>query len=235
MAPRRTIFGFSRPRRRRLVAAAAALLVVAFLGAAVAQSATPPGPDELAWGAYRAGLGYPVFSEALFERADYEGIDPRCLMTITIAWEAAPTIVANVESGLMEVLVEGVTRAEAQAVLMAESPYFNAEIDCVGTWAGWGGGVFDSTYGDLDFGDGTGGRAPYEGGESVILYALDGHTMTGRWVEPASRVTCDVSVAGSEHWGSIEFEFDDDFTSFEGTWDYCGGDDEGAWNGTLIE
>ncbi len=199
-------------------------------------SGTPPAPGDPAWGAYRSGLGYPVGSEALLERAAYEGIDPRCLMTVTVAWTENPRIVANVAAGLMVPIVEFVPRVEAQAALLAESPFFNADIDCVGSWAGWGGGVFDTNFGPVDFGDGRGGRGTYgSSGDSTIVYTLSGHTLTGRWVQPVAARRCSGEAAGSEYWGKVRFEFNEDFSAFQGAWDYCGDGDEAHWNGSRVE
>jgi len=225
-------------RARRRSAWWAAVIAVMAIGTVHAQGGAsgPPGPSEPEWGAYRSGLGYPVFSDDLQDRADEEGIDPRCLMTITIAWQANPSIVANVENGLLEVLVEGVPRAEAQAVLMAESPYFNGDIDCAGTPpATWQGGTYSSTYGNIDFGAGDSGRGVYEGGDSAIIYAMIGRVMTGFWVEPASSMRCDSSVGGSEYWGRIRFEFDEEFGGWSGTWGYCDEDPERTWTGSRAE
>jgi hypothetical protein len=225
-----------------LLTAAAAL----FVGTALAQGvATPPPADAPAWGASRAGLGYPAFSDALFERADEEGIDPRCLMTITIAWTQHPGIVANVANGLMEVLVSGVTRAEAQAVLVEESPYFDSDIDCTGASQGaaaaahpaWTGGVYGSTYGDIDFGSGGAqGRGMYDDGEAFVAYVLEGRTMTGAWIEPSSASQCETTRGGSEYWGWIEFEFNEDFSEWPGLWGYCDYEvTRGTWTGTREE
>jgi hypothetical protein len=205
------------------------------LVACAALAQTPPAPDAPAWGAYRAGLGYPVFSDALDERAAYEAIDPRCLMTITIAWDLHPRIVAN---GLMEVLVSRVTRAEAQAVLMQESPYFNDDIDCTGASpSAWTGGIYRSTYGDIDFGSGgTRGRGVYGGShDGVIVYTLNGRTMTGYWIEPSSSQRCASAREGSEYWGWIAFEFDAGFETWTGSWGYCDDEVAGTWTGELDE
>lgn len=227
------------PWSRARSVTSAILAAVAAMCFSTAPAQTPPGPDAPDWGAYRSGLGYPVSSDALVERADEEGIDPRCLMTITIAWDLHPRIVANVANGLMEVLVSGVTRAEAQAVLMEESPYFNSDIDCTGASpSAWTGGIYRSTYGDIDFGaGGTRGRGVYGGShDGVIVYTLNGRTMNGTWIQPSSAQRCGSTREGSEYWGWIEFEFEEDFGAWTGTWGYCDDDEvQGAWTGTLDE
>lgn len=114
----------------RVVLVVAALVALPALSApAAAQS---PRPGDPVWGAYAAGLGYPVNSDALQERASQEGIDPRCLMTVTVAWMEHPRIVENVRLGLLRALVEGVTLTQAQEAMYAHSVYMNSEIDCSG-------------------------------------------------------------------------------------------------------
>lgn len=132
------------------------LVSVAALAAATAPVAAPArgqNPGDAVWGAYASGVGYPVNSEALLERAAHEGIDPRCLMTVTVAWMEHPRIVLNVSLGLLNPLVEGVTFEAAQGALYANSPYFNHDIVCTGT----GGGEGDGGGGGRGGGGGSGG------------------------------------------------------------------------------
>jgi len=235
---RLSAFPFALPgilRARLGIAVAIALALTLWLGSlpgALAQGFVPPAPGDAAWGAYRSGLGYPIGSDALAERAAAEGIDQRCLTTITVAWSAAPVIVAKVAAGLMEALIENVPLERAQAEMYAQSPYFSSEIDCTPSSGLLG--AYDTTYGRLDF-RGGGGRATYEGDEARILYQLDGRTMTGTWVEPAAAVRCESSVDGSDNWGRIVIAFEADFGAFTGEWSYCDRELSGSWTGVRVD
>ena len=54
----------------------------------------------------------------------------------------------------------------------------------------------------------------------------------GYWVEDTGSKVCgNVLKDGSRHWGKVIFQFNDNYTSFKGTWDYCGQGKKTRWNG----
>jgi len=54
----------------------------------------------------------------------------------------------------------------------------------------------------------------------------------GYWVEDSGSTPCANGLKdGSRHWGKIMFQFNDNYTSFEGKWDYCGQGKKSYWNG----
>lgn len=227
-------------RTDRLAFTALLLTTAAFTALARAQS-----PSEPVWGAYLSGVGYVVNSEALFERTAFEGIDPLCFMTVTVAPVDHPVVVANVANGLIEVLASGVTFAEAQEVMYQYSPHFNGDIDCVGEFedlggAGSGGQRWSSSYGIIEFERGLAGdRASYTHRQGRFVYSLEGTLMAGNWIQLGSAVQCETEVEGSFYWGTFEFVFDEEFTEFEGVWDHCGLGSSatgmsGTWQGSRV-
>ena len=63
---------------------------------------------------------------------------------------------------------------------------------------------------------------------------LSGRTLTGFWVQDSSAVYCGSAKDGSNFWGHIEFEFNEDFTSFTGEYQWCDADQNQFWDGTRI-
>lgn len=92
---------------------------------------------------------------------------------------------------------------------------------------------YNTSYGAMTF---TGpGSATYDTDNGEIEGSFDGLVLTGRWGEDSAAVQCDsTGPSGTNFWGGIEFTFTADLSSFTGTWDYCGAQDGGAWNGSLI-
>lgn len=77
-------------------------------------------------------------------------------------------------------------------------------------------------------------RFPYGDRQGRLIDAsfdVTGCALTGFWVEAASAAPCDTTVDGSEHWGRIEWRFDVDGRSFEGTYGDCDDDPVRPWNG----
>ncbi len=108
------------------------LLPAVFLAAAISVPAAAQQPSDPAWGVYASGSGFRVGSAALLARAEQEGISPNCLMTYTVAPDASPNIQAGLASGTLEMVISGVTRDRAQAVMYLHSPNFNSDINCTG-------------------------------------------------------------------------------------------------------
>ena len=79
--------------------------------------------------------------------------------------------------------------------------------------------------------------APYDhdGGRIIgqMRLGASGPVITGSWVEAGSGVTCDTAVDGSHHWGAVTLQFNPDYTSFTGSWDYCGESGGGNWVGEI--
>jgi hypothetical protein len=83
-------------------------------------------------------------------------------------------------------------------------------------------------------------RAPYTDddgrviGRFVAPKCIDcGAVLEGVWVETDSGRRCDTVQDGSEHWGRVTFEFDPAYTSFSGSWDYCGAGSGSSWRGEI--
>lgn len=85
-------------------------------------------------------------------------------------------------------------------------------------------------------------RAPYSHdngrivGEMLIPKCLDtcGPQVRGVWVEADSAHECSSAKDGSYYWGNVELDFNVQYTSFSGHWDYCGeGGGGGSWQGGL--
>jgi hypothetical protein len=68
------------------------------------------------------------------------------------------------------------------------------------------------------------GRMVYYPGGSVDFHtAGDDGKWEGMWVESSAPKRCDVPHAnGSHYWGIVLFQFSENYTEFEGSWDYCG-------------
>lgn len=92
------------------------------------------------------------------------------------------------------------------------------------------GGQWETTFGDMVLGDGSGA---YTSDNGRLVFEVEGNTLDGFWIEDGSARPCDAARDGSEHWGRIVLSFDETFSSFSGGWGYCDDDpDEGSWSGT---
>ena len=100
-----------------------------------------------------------------------------------------------------------------------------------GTWT-------TTSFGTLDFewfrNELVGSYHP--GQHPVITGSLSGESFDGFWAEHASNVACDSDREDSEghaqpHWGTLEIEFYDNFSTFCGTWSYCDQSESLDWKG----
>ena len=61
--------------------------------------------------------------------------------------------------------------------------------------------------------------------------ADDSGKWEGYWVEDSGSHRCDTKEGGSHHWGVVEFQFNEAYNEFEGTWDFCGNGLKHGWKG----
>ncbi len=54
---------------------------------------------------------------------------------------------------------------------------------------------------------------------------------TGYWVEVSAPQYYDLAKDGSHYWGVVQFQFNEAYNEFEGTWDFCGKDLKHGWKG----
>ncbi len=84
-------------------------------------------------------------------------------------------------------------------------------------------------------------RADYRIGSSTgsesgrLVGRLDGLALTGTWITETFGTPCETDFEGRNTWGKFEFIFNDDFTSFDGTFGVCDGAMGRTWTGTRIE
>ncbi len=93
-----------------------------------------------------------------------------------------------------------------------------------GLWEYWGyPGLTLVQVGDHVFGT-------YQDGDGWMKLAVqDEHTLIGHWYENEhASITCESERDGTQHWGSLQLHFDDDFSAYEGTFGDCG-DLTGSW------
>jgi hypothetical protein len=65
----------------------------------------------------------------------------------------------------------------------------------------------------------------------IIFVATDGNgKWEGHWIEDGSD-ECSAEMDGSKLWGAAIFQFNDDYTQFEATWDMCGNGLGYPWRG----
>ena len=65
----------------------------------------------------------------------------------------------------------------------------------------------------------------------IIFVATDGNgRWEGYWIEDGS-IECSTEKDGSQLWGVAIFNFNDDYSRFEGTWDMCGSGKGSSWIG----
>lgn len=110
--------------------------------------------------------------------------------------------------------------------------------------AGWNSfeGVWESSYGHLFFtyrtsqaeipssDAGRGIRAafwsyPDSNGmadNGRIIATVNGHTLSGYWVQDSGDNPCEEERDGSLYWGIVRFEANEDFSAIEGAWGLCG-------------
>jgi hypothetical protein len=64
---------------------------------------------------------------------------------------------------------------------------------------------------------------PFRNGR-ILFYATDDpYRWEGIWVQDSSMVAnCETKKDGSIHWGVYTFQFNEDYTKFDATWDSCG-------------
>ncbi len=83
----------------------------------------------------------------------------------------------------------------------------------------------------------SGLKAEYKtprGAGQLLFNAIDGQgRWKGYWIENSgeSKDKCFSQKNASEFWGVVVFEFNHDFSRFEGTWDFCGKGKKYTWNG----
>ena len=101
-------------------------------------------------------------------------------------------------------------------------------------------GIWSTSYGPLIFqvlsdGSFTGNYSftPWENGK--IYGNLNDHNFSGYFTEDAiddeSTDKCNKEYRGSFYWGTLEFEFNDEFTEFKGHWGDCADAREYIWKG----
>lgn len=104
------------------------------------------------------------------------------------------------------------------------------EIDAVsGTWS--------TTYGTMRLEQsGSSVTGSYDTQDGTLIDAtLVGNVLTSVWVEPDSLESCATLVEGYDHWGKLEFVFNEEFTRFEGRWEYCDTEPlDRNWDGTWV-
>jgi len=79
--------------------------------------------------------------------------------------------------------------------------------------------------------DGTRAKFNYKNGR-ILFYSIDNQgKWEGYWVQDTASYGCGVKKDGSDYWGKVIFQFNDSYTRFKGTWDYCGEGRKEPWNG----
>ncbi len=72
-------------------------------------------------------------------------------------------------------------------------------------------------------------------GPYVTFYAADGSgSWQGVWVEKSGSQRCASENGGTYHWGVVRFQFNPDYSQFEGTWDHCGEGQQWEWKGKRV-
>lgn len=99
-------------------------------------------------------------------------------------------------------------------------------------------GVWKTSYGDVYFpkheGNGVRGAFwsyPESNGKADngrIIAEIDGSTLRGYWVEDSGNTPCESERDGSQHWGPVHFEANEDFSTISGAWGFCELAPEGA-------
>lgn len=76
------------------------------------------------------------------------------------------------------------------------------------------------------------GKMASRPGPVVTFYSADENgKWEGYWVEDSGRHQCDTKNDGSHHWGVVQFQFNEAYNEFEGTWDFCGEGTKYGWKG----
>ena len=83
------------------------------------------------------------------------------------------------------------------------------------------------------------GEGTYEYLDGTLYFdSIDDETRTweGIWTESyteswARGRECNTSKNGRDAWGAVQFQFNETYNAFEGSWDYCGQGDSWQWNG----
>ena len=75
-------------------------------------------------------------------------------------------------------------------------------------------------------------RATYTANNGRIHFVptLDKRKWEGYWIEDRFDA-CPTARDGSKHWGTMIFQFNADYSQFEGTWNMCGVSEKYTWTG----
>ncbi|MDH3671174.1 MAG: toll/interleukin-1 receptor domain-containing protein [Gammaproteobacteria bacterium] len=95
-------------------------------------------------------------------------------------------------------------------------------------------GKWDTTEGTMRIVSTSGKVATYDKDNGRIVGKIQGQSLTGYWVEDGSDEACSSQKDGSKYWGRLKLNFDENFTTFEGTWGYCDKESSRSWTGKRI-
>lgn len=97
-------------------------------------------------------------------------------------------------------------------------------------------GGWETDYGRLTFEtEDTVFVGSYDGEDGTLTGTVDGPVVAGEWYEPDANQECDEERGGTTFWGTFRFVFAADGRSFEGSWGYCGAQEDRSWSGRLVE
>jgi hypothetical protein len=117
--------------------------------------------------------------------------------------------------------------ANSGGAVMADDLFEKAEGRWVSEWQTSHGGT-ETTKTTFD----EYGRMSSVPGPWVTFYAADDAGLwQGYWTSDSSPQRCPTEKEGRRHWGVVEFQFDEAYQEFEGTWDFCGEGQKWAWKG----
>lgn len=66
-------------------------------------------------------------------------------------------------------------------------------------------------------------KAKYGSNGRIDFFAIDEQgRWNGYWILEDGYRTCTEKKSGSQHWGETVFQFNETYSHYTGTWDYCG-------------
>ena len=87
-----------------------------------------------------------------------------------------------------------------------------------------------SVRGKMSITDNTHATYTANNGRIIFVATNDNGRWDGYWIEDGSDA-CSTEKDGSKQWGVATFQFNDDYSQFEGTWDMCGNGENYSWSG----
>lgn len=169
------------------------------------------------WSAPAAAQEQPYLLQGGGEIRVLRGLEPAA------GFEAAPQAVEEAQTASSDSQAETSSEVDAEVFELAEGRWMSQwQTPRSGTTTA------KTTFDEY-------GRMSSIPGPYVTFYAANqAGQWEGFWVEDSGSQRCASQNDGKDHWGVVRFQFNADYTRFEGTWDHCGEGQQWEWKGKRV-